>query len=201
MKRILFVTLGMSLLAGIVACSSEAGDDEVSPVPVDDATAAQAIIYSTNAAGTWTAEAFKPVIPSVTGAGVTASAAFTGPSGYTRKMGVCALKLGGGTCSTVADCSGFPATLPTGGARYCTQAEGDTAKRCYFRGASTSYCAGSPALGGAAVAPGTFTTPSLSAGRESTWLSYGCFEGCAATDPSVSSAAEHYKDFWSGSKK
>lgn len=187
MNKILVTTAMAAMTAALAAVGCAA------PAPVDSATpeeselSAEATIYSSNADGTWSATAYAPAQESTEIAKASGVATFTGPWGKTRKMGVCMLKRDGAACSTVADCAGI--AVPTGGARYCTQAEGDTSKRCWIRpGPSTSYCAGSPALGGAAVSSGTYTTPQAG-GRSTTWLSYACFEGCSATDPSVSSSA------------
>lgn len=78
---------------------------------------------------------------------------------------------------------------PTGGSRYCTSENGGATKYGYYRpGPATSYCAGTPANGGVAIAPGTISKGFVY-NRLTTWISYACFEGCAATDPSASSPA------------
>lgn len=179
-----------------VGCAGAPSDAADAPEADDSSIESEAIVYTTNADGTWSGNAsvdwmgwYAP------GDGwkysqMRAKAVFTGPSGKKRKMGVCALKMVYNSpnpypCSTAADC---PAP-PTGGANYCTDPYGGSNKYCFQRlGSQTSSCGGSPALGGAAVSPGTYYAPTVTAwsGGEY-WISYGCFEGCAATDPSTSS--------------
>lgn len=181
----------ISTLTSIVGCAA----DDAAPfeaVATDDGSLEpQATLTSVNADGTWTAT---PNVPTIVSSGnLKASAAFTGPANKTRKMGVCSLRRAQPTgkaykiCTSVADCFDAPTTLPTGGARYCALPDGETQSQCYYReGPQQGWCAGSPALGGTAVAPGTYETPVQST---SYWhVSYACFEGCTATDPAVSSA-------------
>lgn len=177
-----------------VGCASAADAD--APTADDSSLESEsAIVTSVNANGTWTGEAMTPE-PVADGSTLFNSMSyFTGPAGYTRKMGGCALKAyksasgGQTTCTTVADCASAPASLPAGGARYCAQPDGETTKKCYYRpGASTVYCAGSPAQSGAAVAPGAYGVRIMGADRDR-WITYACFEGCATTDPATSSAS------------
>lgn len=176
---------GPVVLALASGCAAPA---DAPDVDVDVDVDAQQIVYSTNADGTWSANAAQPTqLPELE---MYASGTFAGPAGKTRKMGVCALRLSTTSCSTVANCGSVPSSLPTGGARYCTAPNGGSSKVCAWRpGTATAYCAGSPAGGGVAVSPGTFATDLFSAGFHQKWISYACFEGCAATDPSSSSAA------------
>lgn len=190
-KLISMVALGAFVMAA--GCASQTGAGEVDPSLVDeDATEPQQLLTSTNADGTWTADALAPQVhDDGTMAYMSASANFTGPSGKTRRMGVCLLEKTTTTCNTVADCGSAPSYLPTGGFRYCTNLNGTGTKYCAVRnGPPTEYCAGTPALGGARVAPGTYQTAMLETGYGRPHLSYGCFEGCAATDPSSSSTAK-----------
>lgn len=130
-----------------------------------------------------------------TGGYVIASASVWSPSPYqSRKAGVCALRQyrNGSAqpvaCNTAADCGSAPATLPTGGQRYCAAPEGSSTKYCHFRGAASTYCAGSPVTG-AAVTTDSYkmayvqavVTEGVAVGGA--WITYGCFEGCLASDP------------------
>jgi hypothetical protein len=169
-----------------------------------DALEGQQLITSTNADGTWTSNATITIEqltckPSFSWEGY-AGATFTGPAGKTRRMGACALreaKTASGSakaCNTVADCAASPeapASLPSGGFRYCTAANGTGQKYCYYRpGPATTWCAGTPAMAGAPpVAPGYYGLQFNPPGGTK-WISYGCFEGCAVTDPSSSSIAK-----------
>lgn len=193
--------LVLPLLGAMVlgtACTTDLADE--APSPTDDAALDTAAwVYSTNADGTWGAKAGAPV-NNLYGNQVRGAATFTGPSGKTRKMGACILRQGllndavvpcaGGTQAQVdAQCAGL--NVGTGGNRYCTQADGSGSgqKYCFVRpGTQTQYCGGSPALSGQAIAPGTVTTPWVGTTTNSYWLTYACFEGCSATDPSSSSA-------------
>lgn len=185
--------LSTALTSACAADGDLAGNgDDAAPSPAGDELDTLQKITSINADGTWTASAWTPY-------GDTSSAeigaTFTGPSGKTRKMGVCGLqRYGTGVaCSTVANCNNAPTTLPSGGARYCTAPNGTGQKYCYYRpGSATTYCAGSPALGGTAVAPGAYSKAGLrftANWQGATVISYGCFEGCTATDPSSSSTS------------
>lgn len=195
--NVAFAALGLAAVA--LGCATPAAD-EAREADVDSLTP-QAMITNANADGTWTATALKPVgEDSVNGV-----ATFTGPSGKTRKMGVCVIREYRNTsnlatsCTTVADCGSSPSYLPTGGSRYCTSADNSGGKSCFYRpGTQASLCAGSPANGGVAVAPGTFVTgPSPGATTSQFWISYACFEGCTASDPSASSlAATAYNWEW-----
>lgn len=199
----------LAMMLGAVACSgSEPTSTDGSDVDLDTVAPNQTIT-SVNADGTWTANATCSISqltckPSFSWEG-TAAASFTGPTGKTRKMGVCALlksKTSAGaykSCTTVADCSTAPASLPSGGSRYCTAPNGTGTKYCFHRpGPATSFCAGSPALSGnPAVAPGYYSVALDDPTPSETWISYGCFEGCSATDPSSSSAqTAAIKELW-----
>jgi hypothetical protein len=143
------------------------------------------LITSWDANGMWTAAAMRPY--STRGRIEYGYAEFTGPGWATRRMGVCLLQQTSVACNSVADCAGV--AVPTGGFRYCTSPGGAGAKKCWVRpGPQTTWCAGTPANGGVPIAPGTvIVQPSRSATVGSQWISYACFEGCAATDPSSSS--------------
>jgi hypothetical protein len=193
MKSILASCVGFVSMIGagtvLVACAAGEAVDSEAPGLDPNGLEESQVITSVNADGTWTANALTPVKP---GYEVSAVATFTGPPGKTRRMGVCALLRGsagaGTTCNTVADCSGAPALLPAGGFRYCVAPNGTGTKKCFYRpGPPAQYCTGTPAMAGnPPIAPGTFYTPSTS--YTGLWISYACFEGCAATDPSSSSA-------------
>jgi hypothetical protein len=181
-----FIVTSMVGLIGACAAQSEttseeATNDEVPSADEDSLDPAQALVN-----GAYTATAHKP--NSVVVNSIRASGTFTGPG--PRRMGVCLLRLTTTACNTVADCNSAPATLPSGGFRYCTNPDATGTKYCAFRGGTqTQHCAGTPALGGALVNPGTFYTPNNGIPIDSTkYVSYACFEGCAASDPSISSA-------------
>lgn len=167
----------LSLLVGMAGCAATEPADAAPQADDETLDETQSVT-----SGSWTATANAPVISF---GELYGSASFAGPAGTTRKAGVCLLKKTTTTCSTATDCAGV--SVPTGGARYCTAPNGVGTKYCYVRnGTQGALCAGSPALGGAAVAPGTYYTPSVS--QAGTYISYACFEGCAATDPSASSS-------------
>ena len=186
----------ISILSTVVAfalagCAVESTSGELPPSIADDVLEAAQIITSVVNGQTWTADAKKPEFWQD---GFTdyytlrSSAVFTGPAGATRKMGVCFLQHTTKACNTVADCASTPATLPTGGYRYCTGANGSSSKYCAFRpGSQTDYCAGTPANGGVAIPAGTYSTDWHTVAGVNRYLSYACFEGCTATDPSSSS--------------
>jgi hypothetical protein len=183
--RMYFAVAATSLVVG---CSSAEVEQAEAPSPAEGEIATLQTIYSTDSAGTWSATADAPF--HVAGTTVlTVGALFTGPAGSTRRMGVCALTKAPGNvaCSTVADCATAPYTLPSGGFRYCAAPEGVGQKRCYYRaGSQAAYCAGTPANGGVPISPG-YIEKSVPTAAIVTWMSYACFEGCAATDPSASS--------------
>jgi hypothetical protein len=171
-------------VAGLLgACAAQAPDDqEQAPVAEDDTLdPAQTI---TNGAYTATANTPNAAIQN----SIRASATFTGPAA--RRMGVCLLRMTATACNTVADCGSAPASLPAGGFRYCTNPGGSGQKYCAYRpGSQTALCAGTPANGGIPINPGALTTANVGIPIESTsYVSYACFEGCAVSDPSVSSA-------------
>lgn len=123
----------------------------------------------------------------------------SGPT--TRAAGACLLNQARGSdwqtipCSTANDCSGV--AIPAGGARYCVAPNATGSKTCWIRpGSASDYCTGSPALGGAPIGPGSYTTPTRSATFAGTytaqrsWLLYGCFAGCSAISGSLSSTVD-----------
>jgi hypothetical protein len=180
------MVLGLSGLVAMSGCASALSEDERAAA-VTGAADEQQIIYNTNADGTWSADAQKPQFDELDFYTMRARGTFTGPAGKTRKMGVCLLKHTTTPCTTVADCSSSPATLPTGGFRYCTGANGGP-KYCAFRpGTQGDLCGGSPGLGGVAVAPGYYESGWYFSSGNAQFLSYACFEGCSASDPSSSS--------------
>lgn len=187
-------TVALSTMAG---CANATGDHDAPEAA--DATLAEAASITN---GSWTANAYAPFTTCGSGgfgggpnscawSDLSGRASFSAPAGSTRKAGVCMLQLTGAGCNTVADCATSPATLPPGGARYCVNVDNAGYKQCGFRpGSATSYCAGSPALSGnPAVAPGTYTTPRRTVPNYTEFVSYACFEGCGASDPSVSSSS------------
>lgn len=195
-KRTFVVATGVALASifGITGCAASDVADVSAPAEVG--LEETQIVYSTNADGTWSSDAQAPGFAQTPGTYTyegAGAAVFTGPSGKTRKLGVCVLKQympsSPTACNTVADCGSAPSSLPAGGARYCTAENNSGQKTCFFRpGSAANWCAGSPANGGVAVAPGYYQTPLFSAGLATQkYISYGCFEGCAATDPSSSS--------------
>lgn len=180
----------LGALVLVVGCAAEPGGDVEAMTADEDVMEPTQLVTSNG----WTADAQQParldLAPNVKVKGM---AYFTGPTGQTRKIGVCALKQAKGSsgypisCTTASTCPAPPA----GGAKYCAAPNGVGTKTCFLRpGAASSYCAGSPANGGVPVGAGTFLTPEQPAGfGTNVWISYACFEGCAATDPSSSSAA------------
>jgi hypothetical protein len=193
------ITMGRALsfgaLMAVVGCAgAEVGE---APSADTDTMESQQVIYNTNAQGIWSSEAWTPsqnVNFGISGGG-TFGVTDQVVKQPTRRMGVCLLKQGspgaGTTCNTVADCTAAPTNLPAGGFRYCVAPDGVGAKKCYVRpGPASSYCVGTPALAGSPpIAPGSYTTPTTYTAVVGKWISYGCFEGCSATDPSSSSLA------------
>jgi hypothetical protein len=179
------------VMAGCAAQSSN-GEDDVPDVDDADGLEATQLIVNVNAQGTWTADAHQPTTtaPQGTNASMKGRATFTGPAGATRRMGACLLQIWGGACNTVADCNNSPAGLPAGGFRYCTAPNNVGQKVCAFRpGPASSWCEGTPALAGnPPVAPGLFDTGYKLVPVATQFITYACFEGCAASDPSSSSA-------------
>lgn len=177
-----------------VACSTET-DDGVAPEAADVSLDGEQLVTTTNADGTWTGNAYTFETYGPLGrAVVNAAADFTGPAGKKRKMGLCLLRMSSITCTATTqaqvDSQCASITLPTGGSRYCTAPNGSGTKKCAWReGPPSTYCAGSPALAGAAVSPGTYTAPGKGNKMSVPYISYACFEACAVTDPSSSSAA------------
>lgn len=201
--KTMFLTGASALFVMTAACSAPTTSDELeTPDVVDQGLAQRAQVVSTNADGTWVANA----------TGTTRSlsansalATFTGPRTAERRMGVCLLQRFGGTsplspspepCTTTADCTKAPEVLPQGGFRYCTASDSEgtiqgVQKYCYFRpGPPSAYCAGTPANGGRPIGIGSLASPPRAVAADGLYLSYACFEGCAATDPSASSPEE-----------
>lgn len=188
--RCLAVVGTLVVLAGCSAQESTAD----APVVAEDAIGEQQIIYSSNANGSWSANSHPPHGGYTNGSStLIASADFTGPAGKTRRMGVCLLELtnrpctGGTQAAVDSQCGSL--NVPPGGYRYCAAPDNAGQKYCAVRqGSPGTYCAGTPALGGAAVAPGSYATGEVNVGQGGNHISYGCFEGCGATDPSSSSS-------------
>jgi hypothetical protein len=187
----------LATTAAVVGCAAEDAEPELeAPSATDDALEQRQVVYS----GAWSATALQPAL-SPTFTAVRARATFTGPG--PRRMGVCLLKKwqnnatgANQPCNTEGDCTNYPVTLPPGGHRYCTwdNGAGTGQKYCFFRqGPQSTFCGGSPALGGSPpppVAPGTLQTPWFTPGggqQDRTFISYGCFEACLNIDPSSSS--------------
>lgn len=192
-QRTMNVTSKLSMLASALVfaafgCAAPGAEDAPS---TEDGLEPSQLVTS----GSWTA--YAQGYSSEMGDAFGAYATFTGPANTSRKVGTCALRqyLNSSvpvTCTTAADCGSAPSSLPTGGARYCTAPDGVGTKKCFYRpGSATSYCAGSPALGGAAMTADSsgyvWLDKTVSAASNTRWISYACFEGCAATDPSSSS--------------
>jgi hypothetical protein len=186
----------LGVLLGVVGCAADHRDPEatdVAPAAEEDGVEQQAAMTY----GGFTMNALTPTFTlamswPATFWNVTASMQVTGGAGAQR-MGVCLLTLARNsswspvTCSTVADCGSV--AVPTGGFKYCTNINNVGQKYCFVRqGAQTSYCAGSPANGGLPIGNGTYTTGPIFQAPNS-WISYACVNGCATTDPSVSSYA------------
>jgi hypothetical protein len=177
------------MVVGVVIFASACAEPPEADAPSleDDGVEPLQTVTSVNADGTWVADAS---FINQTVNNIYAGASFTGPSGKTRRMGVCALKQfqenNPVACATVADCNSAPSSLPAGGFRYCVAPNNVGQKYCFYRpGSPASYCAGSPAqAGNPPIAPGTYYTPSTAG--SGCWISYACFEGCATTDPSSS---------------
>lgn len=189
MNRVHSLAMVASFLT-LAACTSEATSSDLPET--EEGLEASQTIYNTNADGTWSASAQTPWLDDIYNPYyMKGGASFGGPSGKTRKMGVCLLEKTGTVCNTVADCGSSPASLPTGGSRYCSTLNGTGSKYCMFRpGTQTAWCAGSPALGGTAVAPGSYQTNWMNVPWQTPYVSYACFEGCTASDPSSSSVAK-----------
>lgn len=116
---------------------------------------------------------------------------FTGPPGKTRQMGMClAQRYESGAdavaCNTVDDCKTAPSMLPDGGSRYCVAPNRTGQKYCHFRpGSRADYCAASPALDLAPVAPGAYRIDHAAA-PGTQWLTMACFNICVAIPPAIS---------------
>lgn len=186
-KMTMMVAAMGAALTAFAGCAADQGVD--APAAEDDALEAQASI--TNNGFTATSEIpSTPRINNVPSYGdLWSRATFTGPSN--RRMGVCMLQMTGTPCTTTAQCGSSPSSLPSGGFRYCTNPDNSGQKYCAFRpGSPTAFCAGTPAQGGVVVAPGTYTTPRRTVSPGVDYVSYACFEGCATSDPAVSSAGQ-----------
>jgi hypothetical protein len=190
------MTVGVLVaLGGCSVAAVETGDDDDAPTAAMDGVEAQQIVYSADANGMWSANSLPVLWSNNRFEGETT---FTGPAGYTRRMGACVLRqyqtsVNGPTvpCNTVADCNSAPASLPAGGFRYCVGPNGSSNKSCFYRpGPATTYCRGTPANGGIPIAPTTLGVTVSYAPNFSRWTMYGCFEGCTATDPSSSTVAQ-----------
>jgi hypothetical protein len=160
------------------------GDGQLAATP--DA-APRMTLASDNEHGTWTAE----LSASAEKGAVSALVSLSGPAGKTRRMGLCLVQqygslVGGVPCSTRDDCDNAPEALPAGGARYCVAPRHSATRICHFRpGAAKTYCAGSPAIGFAAIAPGAHRLE-ITAPAGTRWLAMVCFEGCARIPPLAS---------------
>jgi hypothetical protein len=192
-------TLGVASVVALVALASgcAATTDPSAPTDVADGELdSKQIVYSTNADGTWSENAATPQLNVWNS--VRAYATFTGPTGKVRKMGVCTLRLTDTACSgldSVDPVTGYGGPcaslyLAPGGYRYCTAPNGSGQKYCALRdGDQSVYCGGSPSYADHhAIAPGTYYAPYHEAESLTSYISYACFEGCSATDPSSSSA-------------
>jgi hypothetical protein len=182
------VRFAISLLTITIIGGCAVRTEEPAEVPAaeDDVLGELASVTS----GAWTGTAVTPFTPGLglnrPWGDLSASASFAGPAGSTRRMGVCLLQMTTTPCTSVANCTMTP---PPGGFVYCTKPDGAAQKYCAFRpGAPSTWCAGTPALGGnPPIASGSYTTPRRGALSGVDYVSYACFEGCSASDPSVSS--------------
>jgi hypothetical protein len=178
------LTIALTAFALVAGCAAQ-GADETAPTPESDTLEQSATIYN----GAFSATAYVPVTPGnwpnkaygeLQGRGT-----FSGPSA--RRFGICLLEMDWTPCNSVADCGSTP--LPPGGFRYCTNIDNQGQKYCAFRpGSQTSFCAGTPAIAGnPPISPGYYATPRRYVNPNAWYVSYACFEGCAVSDPSVSS--------------
>jgi hypothetical protein len=169
-----------SLLAS-VGCSLQAPASDEAVALEDGTIEEQQTVYDNG----WSATANAPGTWGVSAPKGQAVADFTGSG--TRRAGVCLLKKTSTTCNTVADCSGV--TVAPGGFRYCTSPNLTGQKYCYVRnGSAASWCGGTPA-NGAQISAGTVYSPAVNVWFGDNLISYACFEGCVATDPSSSSTS------------
>lgn len=187
-SRSIVLPMACCVLVLGTACQGPAnppdGDGQLAAIP--DA-APRMTLASDNEHGTWTAE-----LSATAGKGtVSALVSFTGPAEKTRKMGLCLVQrysspMDGVPCSTRDDCDSAPAALSAGGARYCVAPRHSATRICHFRpGAAETYCAGSPAVGFTAIAPGAHRLD-ITAPAGTRWLALVCFEGCAEIPPLAS---------------
>lgn len=190
LKRCRFCGRGRMLVSGrCQATEPVEAPDKDAPVNSDHLDT-RSTVTSANIDGIWVATA--SVIAKDNG--VRGLVAFMGPPGKTRRMGMCLVQRFGSSaegvaCDTEDDCNSAPHELPTGGSRYCVAPTGGGHRYCHYRpGERTSYCAGSPALDGAEIAPGTYAIDAA-ASRGSQWLSLACFNACADLPPAISEPA------------
>lgn len=189
-KRSRFCGRNAALVAGRCqpAEPMEVADERI--LPALDPVNAYSEIASANIDGIWTAKA------SAIGGDKTISGLvkFTGPAGKTRQMGMCLVQRHGSeadavACDTVDDCGSAPAELPAGGSRYCLAPTGTGQKFCHYRpGQSEDYCAASPALDLAPVAPGFYRVDAAAA-PGTQWHAIACFNICVAIPRTMSEPA------------
>ncbi len=213
----LALSLGVALIASSGCSSENDGSSDEAPTVSVDSLAPKAIVYSTDANGSWSADS-KPPIGS-TRSGTQAQAVFSGPPGKLRHMGVCLLvQYRDSTsqprvCKSGADCTNYPVTIPgttvPPTTRYCVPADGSdpntstSTKYCAYRGDNATWCAGTPANGYQPVAPGTYTTPLVHNGpllHMNEVMSFSCMDACSTSDPSSSSTINDRDPVMGGNK-
>ena len=183
--RCRFCGKGSALLSGHCQAveTADAPDAPHSPTAVYT----RATVTSANVDGIWVARASTLA----KNRSVRGLITFTGPAGNTRQMGMCLVqRFGSGSgsvaCETEDDCESAPRLLPPGGSRYCLAPNGDSGRSCYFLpGERSRYCAGSPALDHAKIAPGSYSVDAAAA-PGTQWLSIACFNACAHLPPAIS---------------
>jgi hypothetical protein len=210
--RVTKVLLLAALAAAVAtACAApDADGDGEAPELNPDGLAAQQQVSDSG----WTMDvqpiAMSPMGPS--GGEVYGAVVFARTSGASiRSAGACLLNEAVSSaglpvdCTTVTDCAGVQ--LPTGGFRYCLAHSGTSQKTCWIRpGSSVDYCTGSPASGGAAIAPGTYFTNSVPAtvagqySEQQRWVMYGCFAGCTTIPGSLwyAESLQQHCAWWNG---
>lgn len=197
MTKITCAALTVSLLATLACSSAPTGEDAAAPTVADDSLAEKATI-------TYNGFTLDALQPGWQGAGyaygwwasdLRAGLTISGGSG-TQKQGVCLLERLVDTywspiaCSTSSDCtSGTSPTFNTVAARYCANVNNAGQKYCYGRGATSTWCAGSPVTG-TAIGNGTYYSSwvYLNFPSGTSFVSYGCVNGCtgSTSDPSIS---------------
>lgn len=184
------VAIAAVTTTGMLGCAPDGAEPSAPAPALDDDAELGTLAAKTGGTGwTGTASAFQNGSPAAYQ--FFAIGSFAGPANTSRKMGVCAVQryYAGTTCSSVSDCSGL--TPPTGGANYCLAPDNAGTKYCYFRGASASWCGGSPATGAAVTTDGSGNATVWAAATVSQpgvhAAGYACFEGCAVYEGSVSS--------------